>query len=773
MKMLVVESAAKARTIQKYLKDGWVVLATGGHVQDLPSGTEHGKAGRKASFAEGRDGLPNPPWVWTERGEQAMRKILERAEKEGITEFVLATDPDREGEFIAWRLEVLLGEVGKTERVTFHEVTIDAIKEALRHPRPVDMRLVESASVRKFLDRLVGFRTSKLARSYLAGGGKTSMGRVQTPTLGFVIERELEREAHVPIPYFELRTVAQDIELQVRFHDPKDADAWKDDAGKVHPNRTSQRAYAEQALDAVSRADSVLIESAKQTASSRKPKPPLATDALLQAAGNRWGWSPSRTMRVATSLYEAGHVTYIRTDSTRMAADFVTQARALVTATWGEDHLGPGAAEAKPTGKVQDAHEAIRPTRIEVAEPAGLEPAAAQLYTLIRARTLGSQMSPAQFARISLVCRVAPTLGLDAPLTGGVSWRTHPGWQAAFEELDKAPAEAPPGSNLTAGQPLKVDAGDAETPNPRLIEDATKPPGRYRAHTVVRTMKEQGIGRPSTYASTIETLKSRRYVEIEDGALVPTARGRAVWLEVAPLYEDEQDGALFSVEFTAEMEGELDRVETGAAPARDIWGRFSKSIRALHDAARGSVGGGKATPKRVKQLEALLEAAPPAFPVPADLNAVTQTDALVLIAQLRELGVKLPPSTEQLEYIRSMGEKLQLSDEQVAALVDLPNLEAVATRQDASALIGVVKAKLDEERPASPKQLGLVRSLAKKLELEEPAAAALVGAAEFAELTGGRSGTASALIDALRAQQKEAKAQADAPADAPDAAAAG
>ena len=760
MKMLVVESAAKARTIQKYLKDSWAVLATGGHVQDLPSGREHGKAGRKATFAEGRDGLPKPPWTWTERGEAAVRKILERADKEGITEFFLATDPDREGEFIAWRLDALLSEVGETHRITFDEVTADAITKALEHPRAVDMALVESASVRKFLDRLVGFRTSKLARSYLAGGGKASMGRVQTPTLGFIIERELEREAHVPIPYFEVRTVAGGIDLQARLHSSSDPDAWKDDAGKVHPTRTADRALAESAYAAVLGADRVIIDSARQSQSSRKPKPPLSTDALLQAAGNRWGWSPSRTMRVATSLYEAGHITYIRTDSTRMSAEFVALARALVVSEWGEDHLGPGADAAKPTGKVQDAHEAIRPTRPEVARLDGVEAPAEQLYRLVRAQTLASQMSPARFTRVALVCRVGAPAEGAAPLTGGVTWRVHRGWQAAFEGLDKTPAEGPPPIDLSAGASLPIVPGDAESPNPTLIEDATKPPGRYRAHTVVRTMKDHGIGRPSTYASTIETLKSRAYVNVEEGALVPTARGRAVWLEVAPLYDDAEDGALFSVAFTAEMEAQLDQVETGATPARDVWQRFSKSIRALHETARGHVAGGRATPKRLKQVEALLAAAPDGFVSPPDPTALTQSAALALIAELRALGVQLPASAEQLAYIRSMAEKLQMSDEGVAALVDLPTLDALPTREAASGLVEIVKARLDLERPPSPKQLGLIRSLAKKLALDEAQAAALVDRPDLESLTGGRGGTASALIDALRAKEKEAKSRA-------------
>ncbi len=746
MKMLIVESSAKARTIQKYLVDGWAVLATGGHVQDLPSGTEHGKAGRKAVFAEKKDGLPDAPWVWTERGELALRKIVDRAEKDEIAEFFLGTDPDREGEFIAWRLEELLAERGVTRRVTFHEVTRDAIHEALSEPREVDMRLVQSAAVRKFLDRFVGFRTSKVARAYLSGGGKASMGRVQTPTLGFIVERELQREAHIPIPFFEVRAAAAQIDFQVRFHDKGDPSSWRDDAGKVHATRTSDGALATKAYDALVAAGRLTITGSKPGTSSRKPKPAFSTDALLQAAGNRWGWSPSRTMRTATELYEAGHISYIRTDSTRMSAAFIKDVRALVTATWGADHLGPGAVQGKPTGKVQDAHEAIRPTQSDVVAPTGLEAPAKQLYALIRAQALASQMSVARFSRVAVTCSVE---GSDRALTGGVTWRVHAGWQAAFAGLDKAPAEAPPATDLSLGALLELGGSTDEAPNPRLIEDATKPPGRYRAHTVVKTMKEHGIGRPSTYASTVETLKKRRYVDLEDGAMLPTPRGRSLWLEVAPLYDDE-DGSLFSSEFTAIMEQQLDQIETGASMARDVWARYRDSVRALHNAARGHMNSGLATPKRVKQLLDLLACAPPDFPKPDELTALSQEAALAMITELRALGVQPPPSSQQLTYIGSMADKLNLEEPAVAALVGRKSLRELESSAAASELVTLLKAKLDEERPPSPKQLGLIRSLASKASLQEADAAAMVGASDFTQLTGGRSGSASALIDALR-----------------------
>ncbi|MBW3535911.1 MAG: hypothetical protein KY453_11970, partial [Gemmatimonadetes bacterium] len=340
MNILIVESGAKAKTLQGYLGEGWSVLATGGHIETLPHDRKiHGKDAGKAFWANRPGELPSPPWVPTERGEEAVRKILEEAGPDA--RFWIATDPDREGEFIAWGLDRILASRGPTRRVAFQEVTREAVEAALAHPRDVDGRMVDSALVRKFLDRLVGYRTSKMANSLVAGGG-ASMGRVQTPTLGFVVERELEREAHVPIPYFEVHAAALGIDLEVRFHEPDDPDAWRDEGGKHHPSRTFDGELAGKALQALAAAGEVTITGATPSTRRRGPSAPFSTDALLQAAGSRFGWSPRKTSALASQLYEAGHITYIRTDSTRLAASAVQKARAVVEDAFGEDHLGPG-----------------------------------------------------------------------------------------------------------------------------------------------------------------------------------------------------------------------------------------------------------------------------------------------------------------------------------------------------------------------------------------------------------------------------------------------
>nr|NIP78439.1 type IA DNA topoisomerase [Gemmatimonadota bacterium]NIQ52882.1 type IA DNA topoisomerase [Gemmatimonadota bacterium]NIU73010.1 hypothetical protein [Gammaproteobacteria bacterium]NIX43357.1 hypothetical protein [Gemmatimonadota bacterium]NIY07530.1 hypothetical protein [Gemmatimonadota bacterium] len=430
MNILIVESGAKARTLQKYLGEGWSVLATGGHIETLPHDRRrHGKDAGKAYWANRPGQLPSPPWVWTDRGEEAVRKIVEEAGADPT--FWIATDPDREGEFIAWSLSRVLEDRGPTHRVAFEEVTEEAVREALEHPRTVDGRMVDSALVRKFLDRLVGYRTSKMANAVVPGRG-ASMGRVQTPTLGFVVERELEREAHVPIPYFEVHAVAQGIDLEVRFHEPDDEDAWRDEGGKPHPSRTFDGDRAAVARTALEDAGEVAVTGVRSSTRQRRPSAPFSTDALLQAAGSRFGWSPRKTSALASMLYEAGHITYIRTDSTRLAASALQKIQAVVKAAFGEDHLGSATRANAATGPVQDAHEAIRPTRIEVDEPPLDDADARRLYRLIRAHTLASQMAPSVRTIVSIE---AACDALDRPLTGSVSWRTFDGWEAAYDEF--------------------------------------------------------------------------------------------------------------------------------------------------------------------------------------------------------------------------------------------------------------------------------------------------------------------------------------------------
>ncbi len=752
MNILIVESAAKARTLQSYLGDGWKVLATGGHVRTLPDNRKkHGKDASKAFWANRPGELPAPPWVWTERGEDAVRKIVEEAGPDPT--FWIATDPDREGEFIAWSLEPLLEEHGPAHRVTFDEVTEEAVLAALEDSRSVDRDMVDSALVRKFLDRLVGYRASKMANSVLPGRGH-SMGRVQTPTLGFVVERELEREAHEPIPYFEVHADAAGVDLQVRFHETDDDDVWRDEGGKAYPSRTFGQELAETAYSALDAAGRVTVTSARSSTRQRRSYPPFSTDALLQAGGSRFGWSPRKTSALASMLYEAGHITYIRTDSTRLARSAVDKARATVKAEYGDDHLGPAARANVATGPVQDAHEAIRPTRLEVEEPDIDDADARRLYRLVRAQTLASQMAP---ARRTIVSIEADCDGLDRPLTGSVSWRTFAGWEAAYAEFMGDVATEPPDIPLEAGATWTLDPPADERENPRLIEDETRPPARYRPHTLIRAMKDAGIGRPSTYSRTVEKLEERKYVELEDGSLVPTEEGRGIWLQVAPLYaeeadEDHDEVELFDPEFTALMEERLDLIERGQIPAPGSWEEWRDQVRQLHTVAQERRKAGAILPGTRHLLERLLANAPEDGDLPRGdaLAGLSQLEARGLIQSLKDEGVRPSPTTKQIDYIEQLIRDLELTAEELKEHTGFAGVEALATSDQASAVIDDLQQLHDERRPPSAAQRRFIESLIDEADIPEQEAAALVGVQSLEELTGGKDGTASQLIDALQ-----------------------
>jgi len=762
MNVLIVESAAKARTLQDYLgTEEWNVVATGGHVETLPNDRKaHGKDARKAYWANRPGELPSPPWVWTDRGEEAIRKIREAGGDDPT--FWIATDPDREGEFIAWCLDRILRGEGPTHRVSFEEVTQEAVEKALEHPRPVDAGMVDSALIRKFLDRLVGFRTSKMANAVVPGRG-ASMGRVQTPTLGFVVERELEREAHVPIPYFEVRALAEGVDLSVRFHERDDEDAWRDDADKVVVTRTFDGELAVEAVQALNAAGRVTVTDAAPRSRKRRPSAPFSTDQLLQAGGSRFGWSPRKTSALASMLYEAGHITYIRTDSNRLAESATQKARAVVKASFGDDHLGPGARAAASAGPVQDAHEAIRPTRLEVEEPEIDDADARKLYRLVRAHTLASQMASSERTIVSIE---ASCPDFERPLTGSVSWRTFDGWEAAYAEFMGDVDTAPPDIPLEEGAEWELDPATEERDNPLLIEDATRPPPRYRPHTLIKAMKDAGIGRPSTYSRTVEKLEERDYLEIEDGSLVPTSRGRAIWTEAAPLYAEEGEAEeqiegveLFSPEYTALMEDRLDRIARGELEAPASWEEWRDRIRELHNLARENKNAGASTPRQHKMIHRLRENAPDELDIDRDVDPteLSYEEAQALMRALREAGVKPAPTERQMAYLEQLATELELSEDELADLTGVRALERIRTNQQASAAIEALKALHDERRPPSAKQRRFVDDLIEESGLSQREALALVDVDSMDDLTGGSEGTASQLIDALQARADEGK----------------
>lgn len=229
---MILESGAKAKTVKKYLGKGWIVHACGGHVQDLPS--KGSKGSSKSMWKSEKDVLPDPPWGWTSGAEKKIKDMIKKAKKSNVDEVFIATDPDREGEFIAWRLSIIFADFESQKRVTFNEITEKSVNDAINEAREIDTALVDSAKVRRFMDRLVGFECSRFSRSWKLA----SMGRVQTPTLGFIVERELLREKHVPINYHSVNFNSDNVNFKIRFHEKNDPEAWFDDDRKHFPGRT-------------------------------------------------------------------------------------------------------------------------------------------------------------------------------------------------------------------------------------------------------------------------------------------------------------------------------------------------------------------------------------------------------------------------------------------------------------------------------------------------------------------------------------------------------
>ena len=693
MKLVILESGAKARTIKKYLGKGWIVDACNGHVQDLPSGRKN-KDSSKAMWTSKPGELPKPPWSWTERAERTMSKITSKAKKSGVDEVFIATDPDREGEFIAWRLSEILSNFDSVKRVSFNEITKEAVLSSIANPQELDMDLVEAAIVRRLMDRLVGFRCSKFCRSWKL----KSMGRVQTPTLGYIVEKEIEREAHIPKEYNSVGVYSNGVELKVRFHESDDSDAWIDNDGKHFPDRTSDTELAKLAFDQINSNRSVKLDSIKEGTVSRKPKAPFTTDTMLQTSSSTLGWSIAKTSKIASTLYQSGHITYIRTDSTRTNSTARNQIRKHIEDNYGKEFIGEGVGDkAKGKGSVQDAHEAIRPTD-PLVEVVGDDKDEKSLYRLIWSRFAASQMSNSVRERRSLTFTCA---GLSVPLTGTSSWRTHAGWEEVFAWSNNDIQTSPPNIGFVAGSNWEIDE-DAG-----LTVDFTKPPRRFTESSIIQQMKRDGIGRPSTYVSTVSKLVDRKYVEKDGSSLIPTPNGMTLWTEVTPFYNetDVYDEGLFTYGFTSSMEEKLDLIEAGEAKAPEQWSHFEDTFRDMHNIALEKRRE-KPTIRQIQFLQGIL-------------NRMTE------------------PERRELVGDHSVD---QLSGEQVRNIID--NLDDNA------------KSRI----PPSEKQIATILKLVDRLNIDIGKFLSDMGESDINELTGGRGGTASNAIGSLIEMDKNSPA---------------
>jgi DNA topoisomerase-1 len=533
-RLLIVESPTKARTIGGYLGKDYTVLASVGHVRDLP------KTNKDAVDIE--NGF-TPRYVISPDKRDVIEKIVSAAKK--ADEIFLATDPDREGEAIAWHIKEVAG-LKKPQRVVFHEITKSAIEEALEHPRAIDEHLREAQEARRVLDRIVGYDLSGLIWKKVRYG--LSAGRVQSPALRILAEREREITAFKPVMYYVLSAL------------------FGSKAGELPATCTEQPATKEEADRIVREGKKAKwkVASVVEKSEERNPRPPFTTSTLQQTASTRLGFAPSRTMRAAQKLYEAGHITYMRTDSVALSKEAVAKMAGVIEKTFGKEYVEVRVY--KTTSKnAQEAHEAVRPTDPSRAK-AGATPDEVELYDLIRTRTLASQMVSAKIMRTTISAVADAQI---PPFTANGSRVISLGWLKLDTKARGEDVELP---HLAEGDALTLKTLDA-------LEKQTEPPNRYTEAGLIKELEKRGIGRPSTYASIMKTIQDRGYVEKLARALRPTATGMVVsgWLETNfPSY--------ISDSFTAEMENELDEIARGereyAKTLKDFYTPFHKDVLA-------------------------------------------------------------------------------------------------------------------------------------------------------------------------------------------------
>jgi len=548
--LVIVESPAKARTLSGILGKDYDVKASVGHVRDLPKSqlgvdVEH-------DFA---------PRYIIPRDKKDVVKGLKEAAKNASTVY-LATDPDREGEAISWHLLEAMSLDGKPyRRVEFHEITSDAVRAAFDHPREIDMRLVDAQQGRRVLDRLVGYKVSRVLWNKIRWG--LSAGRVQSVALRMVVDREREIEAFTPQEYWTIDTSlarqadADDAAFTARLAGlpgTRKAEIGSEDAAQTVVSDLRQSAYA--------------VRDVKKKQQLRRPSPPFTTSTLQQEASRRYGFSAKRTMAVAQQLYEgieipgqgqSGLITYMRTDSLNIATVAREEARRFIAGKFGGDFVPPAPRFYKTKSKgAQEAHEAIRPTSV-FREPASIKKSLSsdqfKLYSLIWQRLVASQMADAVFDQMSVdIDAKAPAHEKPYLLRATASHMRFPGFRQVYIE----------------GRDIESDEDDEKSLPELNVDDAlrlinvkpdqhfTEPPPRYTEATLVKALEENGIGRPSTYAPIMSTIQDRGYIKKEGRALRPQELG----FVVADLLAERFPGVV-DVSFTARMEDELDDVANG------------------------------------------------------------------------------------------------------------------------------------------------------------------------------------------------------------------
>jgi DNA topoisomerase-1 len=537
--LVIVESPAKAKTIEKYLGPGYSVLSSIGHVRDLPK-SNNDAVDIEAGFV--------PRYIVSPGKEKVIAGLQAAAKKADVV--LLASDPDREGEAIAWHVaELIKGQNDNLKRVVFNEITKDAVVEAIARPRDLDLNLKEAQEARRVLDRLVGYDLSGLIWKKVRYG--LSAGRVQSPALRIVMEREREIRAFIPDDFFVLTANLSKAKLAIPF------------ICTVEPSVVTEA----DRIKTIGESHDWEVVAVKETEAKRVPKPPFTTSTLQQTASTRLGFAPSRTMGAAQKLYEAGHITYMRTDSTNMSLQAQKQILALISKDFGKNYVAARSYKTK-SKSAQEAHEAIRPTEFSKHSVGSTEDQKA-LYEIIWQRAVASQMADAQMKRTKILTNVTGSKETIPDFAVNGSRVVFDGWLAADPRARGEDTEVP-----------KVSKGDTLSCKTVNIEaKQTQPPSRYSEAGLIKELEKRGIGRPSTYASTMKTIIDRGYVMKEGKTLMPTATGDVVssFLETHFMQYIDDD-------FTSDMENQLDDIANGERTYKktltDFYGPFSKDVAA-------------------------------------------------------------------------------------------------------------------------------------------------------------------------------------------------
>ena len=542
--LVIVESPAKAKTIEKILGKDFHVVASFGHVRDLP----------KSKLGVDVENNFKPSYSTIKGKGEVIKNLKDMAKKSD--KVFLASDPDREGEAIAWHIAYALKlSENDPNRIEFNEITETAIKDSIKHPRKIDMDKVNAQQARRILDRLVGYGISSLLWKSISSN--TSAGRVQSVALKLICDLEDEIKKFIPVKFWEIKG---------EFTNKLKLSLYKVEDKKID-KLTDEKVVEE--IKKVEKKDFEVIE-AKVSKKSKNSPLPLKTSTLQQLASSYLGFSASKTMRIAQGLYEGidiegthkGLITYMRTDSTRISDDAVEMAKNYILENFGKEYLGVKKVS-KSKQKIQDAHEAIRPTDINLTPDSlknTLDKDQQKLYKLIWERFVISQLAPMKYEQFELVCNYD-----KFSFRGTINKIIFDGYYKIFKEEEDLPLGEFP--DIKVGDILKLE---------KLLikEDYTKPPSRFTESSLVKKLEAEGIGRPSTYATIIETLKKREYVALEGKSFVPTALGYEIKNKL-----DENFPNIMNIKFTAELENELDEVAEGEKDWISLLSVFYKDLK--------------------------------------------------------------------------------------------------------------------------------------------------------------------------------------------------